>query len=563
MNCNKLEAYAQKARRDFIAAVTDQAAFYGLTARSIEHATTFGSLIQVPEGLAAKLPALKHLSEATSQDIFESDALRRLASLVQQAELLAGRYDAVVANPPYMGSKGMNALVKKFARDHFPDAKGDFFACFIERGFTLARDAGHNAMVTMQSWMFLSSFQKMRERMLREKTIVTMAHMANGVMGIAFGTAATVLRNFTVSGYIADYSHTSVDDLSDQRVPSEFPVRNNRLKRVAQDEFKKIPGSPVAYWVSEALRNAFLLPRLGDDVADIRQGMATTDNLRFLRTWPEVAIDRIQFGDELEARIVAPDAHWFPYNKGGPFRKWYGNNVVVLDYADNGEVLIKLVRQKYPRISDPEFVIKNRKYYFRPCASWSDVTSGALSARYVPKGYTFDTVGPSAFSKKDELEEIYFFAALLNSNVSARIIPALNPTLHFNLENAKSLPVASGLTQNPQLFNLVDRLIVLARTDWNAYERSWDFQSLPILTASSEPTPTLESSYTAWITQNHETIAEMKRLEEENNRLFIDAYGLTDELTPDVSIEQITLTVNPAYRYGGKFTEEEQWTRFL
>ena len=394
--------------------------------------------------------------------------------------------------------------------------------------------------------------------------------MANGVMGIAFGTAATVLRNFPVSGYVADYSHTSVDDLSNQRVPSEFPVRNNRLKRVAQDrlkrvaqdEFKKIPGNPVAYWVSEALRNAFLLPRLGDDVADIRQGMATTDNLRFLRTWPEVAIDRIQFRDELEARIVAPDAHWFPYNKGGPFRKWYGNNVVVLDYADNGEVLIKLVRQKYPRISDPEFVIKNRKYYFRPCASWSDVTSGALSARYVPKGYTFDTVGPSAFSKKDELEEIYFFAALLNSNVSARIIPALNPTLHFNLENAKSLPVASGLTQNPQLFSLVDRLIVLARTDWNAYERSWDFQSLPILTAFAEPAPTLESSYTTWVTQNRNIITEMKRLEEENNRLFTNAYGLQDELAPDVPIEQITLTVNPAYRYGGKLTEEEQWTRF-
>ena len=324
------------------------------------------------------------------------------------------------------------------------------------------------------------------------------------------------------------------------------------FSEVAQDEFKKIPGSPVAYWVSEALRNTFLLPRLGDDVADIRQGMATTDNLRFLRTWPEVAIDRIQFRDELEARIVAPDAHWFPYNKGGPFRKWYGNNVVVLDYADNGEVLIKLVRQKYPRISDPEFVIKNRKYYFRPCASWSDVTSGALSARYVPKGYTFDTVGPSAFSKKDELEEIYFFAALLNSNVSARIIPALNPTLHFNLENAKSLPVASGLTQNPQLFSLVDRLIVLARTDWNAYERSWDFQSLPILTAFAEPAPTLESSYTTWVTQNRNIITEMKRLEEENNRLFIDAYGLQDEITPDVPIEEITLTVNPAYRYGGQ-----------
>ena len=200
--------------------------------RLFEHASTFGSLIQVPKGLPAKLPALKQLSEATSQDLFVSDALTHLAALVRQAEMLATQYDAVVANPPYMGSKGMNALVKKFAKDHFPDAKSDLFACFIKRGFTLAKDAGYNAMVTMQSWMFLSSFKRMRESMLREKTVVTMAHMANGVMGIAFGTAATVLRNFTVSGYIADYSHTSVDDLNDQRVPSEFPVGNNRLKRV-------------------------------------------------------------------------------------------------------------------------------------------------------------------------------------------------------------------------------------------------------------------------------------------------------------------------------------------
>ena len=238
---------------------------YGLTTgdlkeveRLFEHSSTFGALIQVPEELAAKLPALRRLSEATSQDLFVSDALTHLGAVVRQAEILAGQYDAVVANPPYMGSKGMNALVKKFAKDHFPDAKSDLFACFIKRGFTLAKDGGHNAMVTMQSWMFLSSFVKMREWILREKTIKTMAHMANGVMGIAFGTAATVLWNVPVSGYLADYSHTTVDDLNDKSVPSEFPVLNNRLKQVAQDEFKKIPGSPVAYWVSQIARDNYL-----------------------------------------------------------------------------------------------------------------------------------------------------------------------------------------------------------------------------------------------------------------------------------------------------------------
>ena len=170
--------------------------------RLFEHASTFGSLIQVPEELAAKLPALKQLSEATSQDLFVSDDLRRLGPLVQQAELLSAKYDAVVANPPYMGSKGMNALVKKFAKDHFPDAKNDLFACFIERGYTLAKDAGHNAMVTMQSWMFLSSFEKMRERMLREKTIKTMAHMGMG-FGHRVRAAVHNFAQLAVSGYVA------------------------------------------------------------------------------------------------------------------------------------------------------------------------------------------------------------------------------------------------------------------------------------------------------------------------------------------------------------------------
>ena len=297
--------------------------------RLFEHATTFGSLIQVPERMAAKLPGLKRLSETTSQDLYVVDALKRLAPLVQQAEMLAVQYDAVVANPPYMGSKGMNALVKKFAKDHFPDAKSDLFACFIKRGFTLAKDVGHNAMVTMQSWMFLSSFEKMRKWMLREKTIVTMAHMANGVMGIAFGTAATVLRNFTVSGYIADYSHTSVDDLSDQRVPSEFPVRNNRLKRVAQDEFKKIPGSPVAYWVTESMRAAFAsFPRL-DNFASPRKGMVTADNPRFIRCWHEVSASNTGHGFSRNS-AAASQNKWFPYTKGGSFRRWAGNYVHVV-----------------------------------------------------------------------------------------------------------------------------------------------------------------------------------------------------------------------------------------
>ena len=540
-------------------------ATYGLTAsdltelkRLFEHASTFGSLIQVPEGLAAKLPPLKQLSEATSQDLFVSDALTRLGLLVRQAEMLATQYDAVVANPPYMGSKGMNALVKKFAKDHFPDAKSDLFVCFIKRGFTLAKDAGHNAMVTMQSWMFLSSFEKMREWMLREKTIVTMAHMANGVMGIAFGTAATVLRNFTVSGYIADYSHTSVDDLNEQRVPSEFPVRNNRLKRVAQDEFKKIPGSPVAYWVSERVREVFEEGTLLGKLVDVRQGLHTADNDQFLRRWHEVDQGKCSYDSKSRDAAAQSGKKWFPYNKGGEFRKWYGNQEYLVNWENDGHAIRAFGTENGGRARSRA---QNTEFYFLPSVTWSFVSSSYFGVRYSDAGAVFDVGGSSAFpSERDHL----WVTGFLCSKQVYEFMRVMNPTLNFQVGNVAALPVLSDPVHNHQsAIEKVGKLLILhTRTDWNAYERSWNFESLPILMASSDTTSTLESSYIAWITQNRETIAEMKLLEEENNRLFIDAYGLQDELTPDVPIEEITLTVNTTCSYGGNLTEEDQWTRF-
>lgn len=522
-----------------------------------EHATTFGSLIQVPEGLAEKLPALSLLCNATSQDLFEVEALKRLGPLVQQVKLLATQYDAVVANPPYMGSKGMNSPLKKFARDYFCHAKSDLFACFIERGFMLAKADGYNAMVTMQSWMFLSSYEQMRERMLLEKTIRTMVHMSNGVMGIAFGTAATVLRNVALPGYVADFSQVLVDDLDSQRVPVEFPVRNERLKSISQENFGKIPGSPIGYWISKAVADAFGNAAY-EKVASVRQGMATTDNERFLRQWHEIAISSIGFAFDSPADGNTAGYEWFPYNKGGEYRKWYGNLNLVVRYENDGATLIDLVTSKYPKISDPEFVIKNRSYYCREAITWSDVTSGKTSFRYLPKGFLFDGRGSCIFPVHGDISKHIVY---LNTPIVIAFAELLNPTVVLNPGEIKKLPFDPELAEDGEQ-RVGESLIQLAKTDWDAYERSWDFQSIPIVKASIEHTPTLEYSFTKWIDESRDTIAEMKRLEEENNCLFIDAYGLQDELTPEVPIEQITLTVNPAYRYGGKLTEEEQWSRF-
>ena len=523
--------------------------------RLFEHATTFGSLIQVPESLAAELSALKRLSDATSQDLFVSNTLSHLGSLVRQAELLVARYDVVAANPPYMGARGMNELVKTFAKVHFPDAKSDLFACFIERGYTLAKEVGYNAMVTMHSWMFLSSFEKMRERMLREKTIKTMAHLGARAFGSISGevvqTTVFVLKNSLVGTYKPTFFRLLEGDEQVKR--TELVNGEKRFDTTAQDEFKKIPGSPVAYWVSDQLREVFARGTLLGKVVDARVGLQTGDNDRFLRRWHEVDHAKSAFGAESRDAAAQSGKKWFPYNKGGEFRRWFGNNEYLVNWEADGKDIFAF---------KPRSVIRNPDYYFQPSLTWSDVTSGPPSFRVKDCGSIHDVSGMSAFSFRGVGRRL--LAGYCNSPIVLAIARATNPTLHFQIGDFVNIPFikAIGETIGPNVIKNVARLICTTGVDWDAYERSGDFQFLPLLKASSDPASTLESSYAAWIAQNRKNIAEMKCLEEENNRLFIDAYGLADELTPDVPIEQITLTVNPSYRYGGKLTEEEQWTRF-
>ena len=526
--------------------------------RLFEHATTFGSLIQVPEELVAKLPALKRLSETTSQDLFVSDTLKRLGPLVQQAVLLAAQYDAVVANPPYMGSKFHIPILKKFLKDHFPDGKSDLFACFIDRGFTLAKDAGHNAMVTMESWMFLSSYEKFRNKVLHQHTLRNLAHFPYDgkqptAMGINFGVAATSVQKTHLAGYLSYYCCSRYYELNDNGVPFTFPTPNDRLKTVATEEFKKIPGSPVAYWVSERLREVFERGTLLGKLVDSRVGLQTGDNDQFLRRWHEVDQEKCGYG--FASRVAAAESgkKWFPYNKGGEFRRWFGNNEYLVNWGDDGKDIFAF---------RPRSVIRNPDYYFQPSLTWSDVTSGPGSFRINDSGSIHDVAGMSAFSFHGVGRLL--LAGYCNTPIVLAIAGATNPTLHFQIGDFVNIPFikAVGETLSLEVTKNVDWLVYTTGVDWNTYERSWDFQSLSILPASSAAAQTLESSCDAWMARNRETIAEMKRLEEENNRLFISAYGLDGELSPDVPLEQITLTVNPAYRYGGKLSEEDRWTRF-
>ena len=295
------------------------------------------------------------------------------------------------------------------------------------------------------------------------------------------------------------------------------------------------------------------------NLVDARQGLATADNDRFLRRWYEVDHTKCSYDSESRVAAAQSGKKWFPYNKGGEFRKWYGNQDYLVNWENDGSAIRAFGTESGGRARS---VVRNPEFYFRESLTWSNVTSGLPSFRVSDSGGIHDVAGMSAF--KFRAVGCLLLAGYCNTPIVLAIARATNPTLHFQIGNFVNIPFIEVVGEDLSRYvtKNVDRLVLATVIDWDTYERSWDFESLPILTSSSEPTATLESSYGVWITQNRETVAEMKSLEEENNRLFINAYGLADELTPEVPIEQITLTVNPAYRYGGKLTEQEQWTRF-
>jgi hypothetical protein len=527
--------------------------------RLFDHATTFGSLIQVPEGLAEKLTALKKLSEATSQNLFVSEALKRLGPLVQQAALLATRYDAVVANPPYMGGKYFPPSLKRFIQEHYKSGKADLYAAFILRNLTLARVGGWVGMITIPNWMFLSGFESVRKRLFDEQCIDTFVHNGRGVFGSDFGTCSFVFRNASLRQYRASFrrlydkqgSVSSNEDL-------ERRFATARVYTPVNSSFATIPGSPVAYWASHEVLSVFEHGEPLGRVAEPRVGLQTNDVNRFLRKWHEVSLGKVVFDCESRDQARNSSGKWFPHHKGGDYRRWYGNNDWLVNWESDGAEIYALARRVN---GSPSRTVRSPDFYFRSSLTWSDVSASSFAVRVSGPGHLFDVSAPCIFPTS---EHRLLVAGFLCSVVAFEMLRLLNSTIHFLVSDVASLPFirATLVERNSDIQAAASSALDTARADWDAYERSWDFQSLPLLTASTDPTPTLESSYTAWIALSRDTIAEMKRLEEENNRLFIDAYGLADELSPDVPIEQITLTVNPAYRYGGKLTEEEQWSRF-
>lgn len=444
-------------------------------------AREYGSILNVDvcdwDVLERFVEDLGTVGQISFESVGSEETQESLRKLVRVAKNLGQKYDAVVTNPPYMGASGMGAELSKYVKGNYPNSKSDLFSVFIEKWNTMVNKNGFNCMVTMQSWMFLSSFEKMRVNILNTRNITNLLHMENMVMGIAFGTAVTVFRNGHVQGYKGTYNQIKLCDIVNNK-PKYFPVLDNRFSQVATDNFSKIPGSPMAYWISKQLMNTFEHPSIENYVL-FRQGMATSDNNRFLRLWHEVKESKTNLhATDLESARHS-GSKWFAYNKGGAYRKWYGNSEYVVNWENDGAEM-KAYTSTLPQGMNVR--LKSREYYFKECYSWSKISSGQISFRYYPTGFAFDVAGCCVFECGDHL---LYFLGLSNSVVTSILANCISPTMNYELDHLKKIPVIFNNEKEEVINEIVKKNIILAKTDWDSYETSWDFQKHPLVCKAS------------------------------------------------------------------------------
>ena len=437
---------------------------FGTLMDELRDAKEYGSILNISQ---VDFASLYGRVEEVRGDIsmFREIVLNSILPLIQVAEVMAQKYDVVVTNPPYMGSSGMNARLAQYVKDHFPNTKADLFACFIERGNQMAVKHGYNCMVTMQSWMFLSSFEKMREKVLQTKTITNLMHMENMVMGIAFGTAVTVFRNNAIKGYKGTYNQIKLQDIENGE-PKTFPVPENRFAQTSTDNFSKIPGSPVAYWVSDAMTSAFNNKKLSE-ILSPKQGTSTGNNDLFLRLWHEVSVNKISTCHTKASNTF--EQKWYPATKGGDYRKWYGNNEYIVNWQYNG-----LEIKNYSGSA-----VRNPKANFHEALTWTGISSKTLGIRYCPEGFVFLISGKGIVGDSSLLK---YVLGVCCSNVANELLKITSPTMSFEVGYIAGIPIAYGTIDiQTQVINLVNDNILLSRKDWDSYETSWDFKRNPLV----------------------------------------------------------------------------------
>ena len=533
----------------------------------LRHAETYGSLIRVPEGTSALFREIaRRIEVGKRQPVLDGADSEEWLRAADMCEILEdGRYTTMIANPPYLGMRKAKDPLKRFASKHYKRSSTDLCTMFIERAASLAQRRGAIGMITMHAWMFLDSYRELRPWMLSAMSIDSMAHLGTRAFD-SIGGEVVQTTAFTITNTTSDIDRVGIYlRLVDGRNESEkdLVLRNaaseqNHDKRfeASPATFAVIPGRPIAYWASRQMLDAFEMGVPLSDVALAKQGLATGDNERFLRQWFEVSADRSYMRARNREDAHASGARWFPHNKGGEFRKWWGNQRLVVNWVDDGANYYQYI-DSHPGCGTR---VQGTDCYFHPCVSWSNVSSGDVSFRFFDSSSLFGHKGSAVFSGR--FSDLLKYLGFLNSAVVGTLAEYIAPTVMLEVGQVKNLPWIE-----PESFDStgVERLIDIFRADWNALETSWDFARPPYLCGGHS---LLQDAFDDWYRRSCETAEEAQRLETENNRYWADVYSLADEVEVDVPLSRVALTYNPRFAFAPtkgspeRSEEEYRWLHY-
>ncbi len=540
---NELKDYMDFVGRDLFTAPLQT------TLRQFEEADNFGSLIR-PDvtDVDGMLRILE--SKNVSGQLFISMTHQKVLQALRQADYLSPKYHMVIANPPYMGGKGMNGRLGAWLKDNYEDVKSDLFSAFIVRNTELTLPKGQLGFMSPFVWMFISSYEKLRSFLINQKTITSLVQLEysgfdGATVPICTFTAENAHRPDFKGGYIKLSRFRGAENQGPRTLEAIKNPNCGWFYRASATDFRKIPGSPIAYWLPQsALETLDRTTPLGR-ISEPRKGMCTRDNDYFVRLWAEVSFSEIGFNCSSRDEAKNSKRRWFPYQKGGEFRQWYGNHNSLVDWENDGYRLLNMENLGWKGNSTNH----NTEYIFKPAVVWSKITSAIPNFRYSPSGFLYDDAsGLCSINDKSNTKAVLGF---LCSKVGQFYMGVINPTLNIQPGNMVSMPYLRTDDCSD-----VDSIIEISKSDWDSYEASWDFTSFPLLNPDYRQ-PTLKATYQKLRAHWREMTLEMQRLEQENNRIFIEAYGLQDELDEKVDLSQITLTCNPHYRYGNDKSEDE------
>lgn len=513
------------------------------------NAKEYGSILKIPnidmENLNSEIEKIDEIYHSQGQLSlmtgekavldFEKE-YEKIKKLIRQQEIFQNKFDIVITNPPYMGGKGYSEKLKKYVEKNYKDSKGDLFAVFIEKCNEMTKKDRYTSMITMQSWMFLSSFENLRQMIVEKTEIQSLNHLGTRAFeeigGEVVSTVSWTGKNKVpiekgIYIRLVDYNNA-------QWKEKEFFNKENYYK-TNQKDFEKIPSSPIAYWVSDKVREIFENHKKLKDLGDAKQGLATTDNDRFTRKWTELSYKEIYFGASNSKQAVESRKKWFPFNKGGEFRKWYGNQEYLVNWENDGYEIKENILRKYPYLKTPDFVAKNQNLYFKQGVTWSAITSTKISVRLQEEGTIFSNAGMAVFTPN--LDVLYYILGYLNSKINNYFLGIISSTINFNAGDINNVPCIEK--NNVYINNLVQQNINIAKEEWDSRETSWDFEKLFIANGSK-----ISDSYKNYCNHWRDNFVQMHKNEEELNKLFIDIYELNDEMNEEVPFEDITLLKN-------------------